>query len=51
MPTRRTMELMVVTVVLLHPVIKMARIWAHKHLMTSANPTTGTAAEVIATLT
>lgn len=50
MPTRRTMELVVVTVVLLHPVIRMARIWAHKHLATSNNPATGVVAEVIATV-
>lgn len=48
MPTRRTMELVVVTVVLLHPVIRMARIWAAKHLSTSTNPVTTTAAETIA---
>lgn len=48
MPTRRTMELVVVTVVLLHPVIRMARIWAAKHLATSTNPVTTTAAETIA---
>jgi hypothetical protein len=47
MPTRRTMELIVVTVVLLHPVIRMAHIWAAKHLATSSNPATGTVAEVI----
>jgi len=50
MPNRRTMELVVVTVVLLHPVIRMARVWAHKHLATSSNPATQTAAEVLATV-
>lgn len=50
MPTRRTMELVIVTVVLMHPVIRMARIWAHKHLATSSNPATGTVAEVVATV-
>jgi hypothetical protein len=50
MPNRRTMELVIVTVVLLHPVIRMARIWAFKHQATSSNPATSTAAEVIATL-
>lgn len=50
MPTRRTMELVIVTVVLLHPVIRMAHIWAAKHLSTSANPATSTAAEVVATV-
>ena len=47
MPTRRTMELMIVTVILLHPVIRMAHIWAAKHLATSDNQSTGVAAEVI----
>jgi hypothetical protein len=47
MPTRRVMELTIVTVILLHPVIRMAHIWAAKHLATSDNPGTGTAAEVI----
>jgi hypothetical protein len=47
MPTRRTMELVIVTVVLLHPVIRMAHIWAAKHLQTSDNSSTGTAAEVV----
>jgi hypothetical protein len=46
MPTRRTMELVIVTVVLLHPVIRMAHIWAAKHLATSTNSSTGTAAAV-----
>jgi len=50
MPTRRTMELVIVTVVLLHPVIRMAHIWAGKHLSTSSNSATGVAAEVVATV-
>jgi len=41
------MELIVVTVLLLHPVIQMAHIWAAKHLATSGNPATKTAAEVV----
>lgn len=51
MPTRRIMELTIVTVVLMTPVIRMAKIWAAKHLQTSSNPATGTAAEVVQTLT
>lgn len=51
MPNRRVMELTVVVVVLMHPVIKLAHIWTVKHLQTSANPTTGTAAGVINALT
>lgn len=50
MPTRRTMELMIVTVVLLHPVISMWRIWAAKHLATSSNESTGAGAEVALTV-
>lgn len=48
MPNRRVMELVIVTVVLLHPVIRMGRIWAYKHLATSNNEATSTAAEVAA---
>ena len=48
---RRTFELVVVTVVLLHPVIKLTHVWAAKHLATSASPTTGTAAQVVGSLT
>jgi len=47
MPTRRTMELVVMTVVLIHPVIQMAKIWAAKHRATSATPATNVAAQVI----
>lgn len=47
MPTRRTMELVIVTVVLLHPVIRLAHVWAAKHLATSGNEQTGTVAEVV----
>lgn len=50
MPNRRTMELVIVTVVLMHPVISMARIWARKHLATSSNETTGTVAKVVASV-
>jgi hypothetical protein len=35
MPTRRIMELVIVTDVLLQPVKGMARIWAHKTLGTT----------------
>lgn len=47
MPTRRTMELIIVTSLLLHPVVGMVRIWARKHLATSSNQATTTAAEVV----
>ena len=47
MPNRRTMELVVVTVLLLRPVISMVHIWAAKHQATSDNPATNTAAKII----
>lgn len=50
MPNRRTMELVIVTVVLLHPVIKMTNVWARKHLATSRNEATHTVAEVVTVL-
>ena len=47
MPNRRTFELMVVTIVLVHPVIRMARIWAAKHMATAGPGPASTAAEVV----
>lgn len=35
MPTRRTMELVVITVLLLKPVTALAKLWSHKTLGTS----------------
>ena len=35
MPTRRTMELIVITVVLLHPVVALAKLWSHKTMATT----------------
>lgn len=35
MPTRRIFEVVVVTVVLMHPVMAMARLWAHRKLSTA----------------
>lgn len=35
MPTKRTMELVVITVLLMKPVTALARLWAHKTLGTS----------------
>lgn len=46
MPTRRIFEMTVVVAVLLHPVVGMARIWVRKHLATSTNSATRSAAEV-----
>ncbi len=50
MPTRRTFELMVLTIILVHPVIRMAHIWAAKHIATASPGATTTAAEVVATV-
>lgn len=35
MPTRRMLELMVITAVLVHPVMGLARLWAMKTLATA----------------
>lgn len=32
MPSRRTFELIVVTVILMHPALACVRVWAEKHL-------------------
>lgn len=50
MPTRRTMELIVITTIALHPVIKLGKVWAHKHLATSSNGVTGVAAKTVSVL-
>lgn len=39
MPTRRTMELIVITVVLMHPVVALAKLWSHKTLATQPEGT------------
>ena len=36
MPTKRTMELIVITVLLMKPVTALGRLWAHKTLGTSS---------------
>jgi len=46
MPTRRILEMTVVTVILLHPVIAMVKTWAAKHVATSSNEATTDAATV-----
>ena len=46
MPTRRTMELMIVVAVAMHPIAAMVRIWSAKHLATSSRPSSQTAARV-----
>jgi hypothetical protein len=48
MPNRRTMELIVITVLLLHPVLAMAHVWGQKHIATHDASTIG---EVVSALT
>jgi len=48
MPTRRTFELIVITVVLMHAgALSMVKLWARKHLATTANAATSDAAAVV----
>lgn len=47
MPTRRTMELVILTTVLLTPVLSMVQLWMRKHIVTSRNDVTSDAARVI----
>lgn len=49
--TRRDMEIVVAIVVLLHPVIKLGKVWSAKHLATSSNPVTSVAAKTASVLT
>jgi hypothetical protein len=48
MPTRRTFELIVITVVLLAPALSMVNLWARKHIVVSGNGPTAEAAHVAA---
>lgn len=48
MPNRRTMELVIITVLLLHPVLAMAHTWANKHIATHDASTVG---EIVSALT
>jgi len=50
MPNRRTFELIIVTVILLHPALSLVRIWSHKHLAVHGDQGTGTGASVAAEL-
>jgi len=47
MPTRRTFELVVITVVLMAPALSMIQLWARKHLATTAAPASSDAAAVV----
>jgi hypothetical protein len=46
MPTRRTFELIVITVVLLTPALSMIQLWARKHLVTTSSAAASDAAAV-----
>jgi hypothetical protein len=46
MPTRRTFELVVITVVLMAPALSMIHLWARKHLATTAAGASSDAAAV-----
>lgn len=48
MPTRRVMEMTVITVVLLLPVVSMVHLWARKHIAVKGS---GPAAEAAAVIT
>ena len=51
MPTRRVMELIVITTLLIHPVMGVARLWAAKTLGTAQPGTAShTTAEIVAVL-
>jgi hypothetical protein len=47
MPTRRTFELVVITVVLMAPALSLIHLWARKHMVTTANAVTSDAAAVV----
>lgn len=47
MPTRRTFELVVITVVLMAPALSMIQIWMRKHIATTGNSGTSDAARVV----
>lgn len=47
MPNRRTFELVVLVVVLSQPALALVRLWARKHLLTTANAASSDAAKVV----
>lgn len=51
MPNRRTFELIIVTVILLHPALSLVRIWSQKHMAVKGDQQgTGVGASVAAEL-
>ena len=47
MPTRRTFELVIITIILAQPALAMIHLWARKHLATAAAGATADAAAVV----
>jgi len=47
MPTRRTFELVVITVVLMAPALSMIQLWMRKHIIVTGTGPTAEAAEII----
>lgn len=47
MPTRRTMELVILTVILLQPAMAMIKLWMQKHIVTTGNDVTSDAARAV----
>lgn len=51
MPTRRILEVAIVTTLLMHPIMGLARLWAGKTMLTSQNGTVSHgAAEIVAVI-
>jgi hypothetical protein len=49
-PSRRTFELIVITVVLMAPALAMVHLWTRKHLATATNAVVADAAAVVNTI-
>ncbi|HWM96708.1 MAG TPA: hypothetical protein VNO54_06590 [Streptosporangiaceae bacterium] len=47
MPTRRTFELIVITVILMAPALSMIQLWTRKHLVTATTAATQDVAAVV----
>jgi hypothetical protein len=47
MPSRRTFELIVITVVLMAPALSMINLWARKHIAVTGTGVTADAARVV----
>jgi hypothetical protein len=49
-PTRRTFELVVITIVLMAPALSMVQLWMRKHIAVTGNSATADAARVGASI-